>query len=352
VRAPGSDIAVMVARGHHPALLWKPMRRVLFAFALLTVASAATAQPAAPPAGETPWSRGVSDDAKARAQALLEEGNALIVQNLDKEALAKYEAALAVWDHPAIRFNMVRALINLDRPLDAQDNLERALVYGAEPLGADVFAEASTYQRLLAQQIATVTITCDQPAAAITVDGEPVGACPGEHPLRLRAGPHTIAGDGVGLIATTRREGLAAGANPAIAIHLRALVDVTVTRTRWATWKPWAVTAGGAVLGGVGAALIVSARGLRSDYQAALVRECGEVACRPDQLPVGTADLLDRAQFRDRLGIATAIAGGAAIAAGVVLVVLNRPYTVVERDAGLAIAPTAGGWTIGVRGAL
>jgi hypothetical protein len=35
-----------------------------------------------------------------------------------------------------------------------------------------------------------------------------------------------------------------------------------------------------------------------------------------------------------------------------VLVVLNRPYTVVERDAGLAIAPTAGGWTIGVRGAL
>ncbi len=331
------------------------LRRAVLALALLAAAPAA-AQPAppdaAPAAAETPWSKGVSDAAKAQAQALLEEGNALIVQNLDKEALAKYEAALAQWDHPAIRFNMVRALINLDRPIDAQDNLERALAYGAEPLGPEVFAEASTYQRLLAQQIATVTITCDQPAATVTVDGEPIGACPGAHPLRLRVGPHTIAGDGVGLIASTRREGLAAGANPAVAVHLRTLVDVTVTRTRWATWKPWAVAAGGATLGGVGAALIVSARGLRSDYQAALVRECGELACDPAQLPVGTADLLERAQFRDRVGVATAIAGGAAVIAGVVLVVLNRPYTVVERDAGVALTPTAGGWTIGVRGAL
>jgi hypothetical protein len=63
------------------------------------------------PRHDTPWSRGVTDAAKAQAQALLEEGNALIVQNLFREALAKYEAALAAWDHPAIRFNMVRALI-------------------------------------------------------------------------------------------------------------------------------------------------------------------------------------------------------------------------------------------------
>lgn len=319
----------------------------------LAAPAVARAQPTPTPApGDTPWSRGVSDEARAKAQALLEEGNALIVQNLDKDALAKYQAALAEWDHPAIRFNMVRALINLDRPLDAQDNLERALAYGAEPLGPEVFAEASTYQRLLAQQIATVTVTCDQPAATITVDGEPVGACPGAHALRLRVGPHTIAGDGVGLFATTRREGLAAGDNPAIAVHLRALVDVTVTRTRWAVWKPWAAVGGGAAVVGIGTALLVSARGLRNDYQAALVRECGELACSPDQLPVGTADLLDRAQFRDRVGVATAIAGGAALITGVVLVVLNRPYSVVERDAGLALTPTAGGWTVGVRGAL
>ena len=328
-------------------------RRLVIALALAAAPAAAQPVPApAPEAGETPWSRGVSDEARAQAQALLEEGNALIVQNLDKEALAKYEAALAQWDHPAIRFNMVRALINLDRPLDAQDNLERALAYGADPLGPEVFAEASTYQRLLAQQIATVTVTCDQPAVTVTVDGEPIGPCPGAHALRLRVGPHTIAGDGVGLIATTRREGLAAGANPAIAVHLRALVDVTITRTRWAVWKPWAVAGGGAALGGIGAALMLSARGLRSDYQAALVRECGELACTPDQLPVGTADLLDRARFRDRLGVATAIAGGAAIVAGVVLVVLNRPTTVVERAAGLAVTPTAGGWTVGVAGSL
>ena len=324
------------------------VRRVLFALAV--AAAPAAAQPAA---GETPWSKGVSDEAKAKAQALLEEGNALIVQNLDKEALAKYEAALAAWDHPAIRFNMVRALINLDRPLDALDNLERALAYGAEPLGPEVFAEASTYQRLLAQQIARVTVRCDQPGVTASVDGEPVGACPGEHPLRLRAGPHTIAGDGAGLIPTTRREVLAAGDNPALDVHLTSIAAATVTRTRWATWKPWALAGGGVAVGAIGAALLVSARGLRSDYAAELARQCGEVACTPADLPAGTSDLLDRAQFRDRVGLATAIAGGATLAAGVVMVVLNRPYTVVEpRGAAVAVTPTRGGVVVGVAGAL
>ena len=66
-----------------------------------------------------------------------------------REALAKYEDAVAVWDHPAIRFNMVRALIALDRPLEAYENLEKALAYGKDPLEDQVYSEAQNYQRLL-----------------------------------------------------------------------------------------------------------------------------------------------------------------------------------------------------------
>jgi tetratricopeptide (TPR) repeat protein len=321
--------------------------------ACLALVMAAALPAHADDAAPKPWARNVSEESKAKAQALLEEGNALIVQNLYKEALGKYEAALTAWDHPAIRFNMVRALINLDRPLEAQDNLERALTYGADPLGAEVFAEASTYQRLLAQQIGRVTVSCDQAGVSVTVDGEPVGACPGEHALRLRVGAHTVGAEGAGRIAITRREAVGAGDNPPIAVRLVAIADATVTRTRWATWKPWAVTGAGVAVAGVGAALMLSARGLRSDYQDALTRECGELACSPDDLPVGTADLLDRAQFRDRLGVATVIGGGVAIAAGVTMVILNRPYAVLEHDAPtVAVTPTRGGAVVAVAGAL
>lgn len=319
----------------------------------LIVAGGARAVHADEPVADTPWSRGVTESAKAQAQALLDEGNALIVQNLFREALVKYEAALAAWDHPAIRFNMVRALIALDRPLEALDNLERALVYGAEPLGPEVFAEASTYQRLLAQQIGTIEVRCDQPGVTVSVDGEPLGPCPGAHPLRLRVGPHTLAADGPDRIAITRREALAAGANPPIDVHLTAIADATVTRQRWATWKPWAVAGSGLVVTGVGVVALLSARSLRDDYRAALARECGDLACNPADLPVGTTDLLDRANFRSTAGLATVIVGGAAIATGIVMVVLNRPYAVLERTpTTVSISPTVGGAMFGVAGSL
>ena len=309
-------------------------------------------EPVADADADTPWSRGVTDDAKAKAQALLEDGNALIVQNLFREALVTYEAALTAWDHPAIRFNMVRALIALDRPLEALDNLERALIYGAAPLGPEVFAEASTYQRLLAQQIGTLEVRCDQAGVTVSVDGEPLGPCPGAYPLRLRVGPHTIAADGADRLAITRREAVAAGANPPLDVHLTAIADATLTRQRWATWKPWAVAGGGLVVTGVGVVALLSARSLRDDYQAALTRECGELACQPDDLPVGTTDLLDRANFRSTAGIATVVIGGAAITAGVIMVVLNRPYTVLERSPTVSLTPTAGGAMLGVAGSL
>lgn len=331
------------------------MRRAIALVALAALAVPAVAQPAEPPVADddTPWGKGVSAEARATAQALLEDGNALFIQNLFREALAKYEAALAAWDHPAIRFNMVRALVNLDRPLEAEDNLTRALAYGATPLGPEVFADASTYQRLLAQQLATLVVTCSQAGVTVAVDGIAAITCPGEHRARVRAGAHTVSAEGEGLLAVNRRETLVAGDNPAIALRLTPLADVTVTRTRWATWKPWAITGGGVAVAGVGAALLLSARGLRDDYQAALARECGELACEPDALPVGTADLLDRAQLRNALGIGAVAVGGAAVVAGVVMVILNRPYAALEpRALSVAVTPTVGGALVGVGGAL
>ena len=82
-------------------------------------------------ADDQPWAVGVTDARKAGAQKLLEEGNALFLKKDYAQALEKYKAAVGSWDHPAIRFNMVRCLIQLDKPVEASDSLALALCQNA-----------------------------------------------------------------------------------------------------------------------------------------------------------------------------------------------------------------------------
>src|SRR5204862_5516188 len=109
--------------------------------ALTSIARAETPAPGPPPAvatenrgpadrGDRPWASGVSQDAQKQALVLFDEGNRLFENSEHAAALAKYREALKIWDHPAIRYNAAVALINLDQPLAAHDNLELALRYG------------------------------------------------------------------------------------------------------------------------------------------------------------------------------------------------------------------------------
>src|SRR5690606_31593180 len=64
--------------------------------------------PSAPPAGDAapkPWAAGVSAEDQAKALELYRQGNELFEQARYLDALAKYEVALAAWDHPSIRYN-------------------------------------------------------------------------------------------------------------------------------------------------------------------------------------------------------------------------------------------------------
>src|SRR5512144_2903101 len=109
---------------------------------------------------ESPWSVGVTEEQKAKSKELLDAGNALLLDKKYVEALDKYTAAVQVWDHPAIRFNMVRCLVQLGRNLEAYEDLEKALKYGQAPLEETVYAEALAYQKLLSTQIGDIKVTC------------------------------------------------------------------------------------------------------------------------------------------------------------------------------------------------
>jgi tetratricopeptide (TPR) repeat protein len=304
---------------------------------VMIILLAAAAPTAARADDETPWSRGVTAEQRERAQRLLEEGNDLFVENKFPEAIARYEEAIASWDHPAIRFNVVRALIALDRPLEAYENLERALAFGKDPLEEQVYMEAINYRTLLEGRIAEVKVTCAQRGVAIRLDGVAFLDCPGSRTVRLLPGAHAIVGRKDGYLTSTQDLVLLPGETTEVDVTLSTLDAAAVTRTRWATWKPWAVAGGGVAVAGLGVLLDAKASADMDRFEREVARECADVACPPDRF----GDLESTAKTENRIAIGMMITGAAVVVTGVTLVILNRPRTFVPtvspEGAGLAV---------------
>ena len=283
---------------------------------------------------ETPWSRGVTPEQRATAQRLLEEGNDLFVENKFPEAIAKYEEAIASWDHPAIRFNIVRALIALDKPLEAYENLEKALAFGKDPLEEQVYMEAINYRTLLEGRIAEVKVSCGQRGVAVRLDGDAFLDCPGSRTVRILPGTHAIVGRKEGYLTSTQDLVLLPGKTTDVDVTLSTLDAAAVTRTRWATWKPWAVAGGGVAVAGLGVLLNAKASADMDRFENEVARECADVACPADRF----GDLESTAKTENRIAIGMMIAGAAVVVTGVTAVILNRPRTYVPES---AIVPTA-----------
>jgi hypothetical protein len=321
------------------------VRQALIASVVLACAAPAAAQtvPEAAPeaaAEEPPWARGVTAEQRAAAQRLLEDGNELFLRARHREALARYQEALASWDHPAIRFNIVRALIYLDRPVEAFENLELALRYGAAPLEEQVYAEAQGYQRLLRGRIAELAVRCAQPDVTITVDGKDFVRCPGSHAARLLPGTHQVVGKRAGYLTVTRDVVVMPGQRHDVDLRLPSLAEATTTERRWAPWKPWAVVGAGAVTAGLGVLLELQARRDYERYRGDLADLCSERPCSDADLPGATRDLADRARLEEGIAISAMAVGGAAIVGGVALVILNRPIAVLPESRALSLVPT------------
>jgi hypothetical protein len=177
-------------------------------------------------ADDAPWAAGVSEEEQQLALTIYREGNAEFELERYAQALAKYRTALSHWDHPAIRFNMTVCLINLDQPLEAFDNVERALQYGAAPVGADLFAQGQTYKKLLLAQLATIEIRCAEPDAQVTLDGQPLFTAPGSITKIVLPGRHQIVASKPGFQTTTLPLSLDAGRLTAQSVQMTALADV------------------------------------------------------------------------------------------------------------------------------
>ena len=290
-------------------------------------------------ADDKPWAAGVSAEHQKAALDLYNKGNVAFEQAEYKEALETYTQALALWDHPAIRYNAAVCRINLDRPLEAYEDLQLALRFGVAPLGPELFKQGENYQKLLAKQVAELGVTVDQVGATITVDGKPWA---GTH--HVLAGDHQIVVEKPGFETHARSVKLGGGETLTDAVVLAPVAAARTLHRRWSRWIPYAVLAAGAIPTAAGAWFY---RSSRNDYIAYDRAVTDDFNTHPGAPPTATTLAFQHDADREATMAYTAFAiGGAVIATGFVMVILNQPKLgvvtpVVGGDhAGLAFAGT------------
>jgi hypothetical protein len=306
-----------------------------------------TAQPEARP--DRPWAANVPESGQKQALALFEEGNKLFETSEHAAALAKYREALKFWDHPAIRYNAAVALINLDQPLAANENLELALRYGATPFSSETYQQALTYQKLLHGQLAQLKVSCAEPDAEVTMDGAPFFVAPGEASRWLLPGPHQIVVRKAGFTTETRSLTLLPGKPASEAVVLQAIGSLpTQTVRRWSTWTPWAVIGSGVVVGAVGVPFMFTAKSNVDAYDNWIAEAC-PAGCRTSAVPQDVTDARDRAKTDNIVAISFFAVGGVLAASGVTMLILNQPRIVqAPTSARLSATPVLGAGTVGL----
>ena len=286
------------------------------------------------------WTDGVPEAQQDQANAIFEEGNQLFAQQAHNPALEKYRAALALWDHPLIRFNLAVTLIRLDRPLEAIEELERALRFGEDPFKKDLYQQALDYQALLRGRVGHVEARCSQAGAQVLLDGKPWFACPGRQKLRVMAGEHALVGQLAGYLTAAPRVVVTGGGTTSEDLKLVPLESVMVVKYRYPRWIPYTVVGAGVAIGLTGLATYLSGSNLMNEYETEFGTQCA-AGCSPGANPY-LDDKKARAEFRGTLGVSLMIAGGVATVGGAVLTILNRPQKFVPQ---LEVNPTAGGLT-------
>jgi hypothetical protein len=297
----------------------------------------ASAQPITPLAGddERPWAAGVAGAQQSQALAAFEQGNALFAESQYRPALAKYRDAIAAWAHPAIDYNMAVTLIHLDRPLEAYESLQRATRFGAAPLGNETYDQALTYRKLLDGQLAELRVVCAEPGDEVMLDGEKIFQPPSEVVRRLLPGSHQLVASKPRHVTATRALILLPGK---LTVEILRLVPIeaTIPRRRWSWWKPWLVLTAGAIVGAVGAPLLVAAKREYERYDASVAALCPRGCPTADLLPWIT-DQKRHAELENALAITSFAVGGALAASGLTLIILNQPR-LLERPSASRVA--------------
>jgi hypothetical protein len=272
-----------------------------------------------------PWQEGVSPADQDTAKALFAEAVTLQRQWLLADAAARYEQALARWEHPKIRFYLSRTQEKMGDPVAAYENLRLALRWGLDAFPPEDAEVAREMQRRLELELSRIEVRCDEPGAEVFVDGKPWFVGPGSQDAVVRPGEHAVIARKAGHFTVTRSISLVPGKHATVELGLS---PETIVRSRWERWRPWhtlAVVGTGAALALAGGVLEWQAARDYAEYDRRFDEVCSDnPQCAPHVAP-GMADRLRRARWENRGAIAAFGAAGATLAAGALLGWLDLP---------------------------
>lgn len=298
--------------------------------------------PPPPPPEVKPWAEGVPKETQDQASALYDEGNQLFAQQAHAPAVEKYKAALALWDHPLVRFNLAVTEIKLDRILEAADDLERSLRYGDKPFTPALYESALNYQALLKGRVGTIEASCKQAGARLLLDGKPLVSCPGSTKIRVLVGEHAIVGEKQGFL--TKSEKVVVDGDETVQHQVTLLpVDSAVVVTYpYRRWIPWTTAGLGFAVGLAGAGTWLLGKNqmdqFNADYRVVCMNGCEPGLTDPSHRSL--AAQRDSAELKGQIGIGMMAVGGGVLATGIVLVILNRPTRSMPS---VEVAPKSGG---------
>jgi hypothetical protein len=285
-----------------------------------------------------PWADGVPQAQQDRANAIFAEANQLFAVQAHAPAVDKYRAALALWDHPMIRFNLAVALIRLDRILEAADELDRALRFADKPFPKELYQRALDYQALVKGRVGDVEASCAQPNVHVLLDGKPWFDCPASQKVRVMAGPHTLVGERDGFLSSSQRIVAIGGTVTTSKVELIPLEAAVKLEYPAPRWVPWTIASAGAAIALGGFGLWVSARNDMDRFSTELAAAC-PMGCELSTQPA-LADERHGALLDGNIAIGAIGTGGAVVLGGVLFAILDHPRRVLPH---LEVMPSAGG---------
>lgn len=327
----------------------KPAHAALLIAAASAVAPrAAHAQEATPPDGA----------AESDEEALLREGVELRRQGRDEAAVAVLRRAYALRGSARASGQLALAEQSIGRWARAEALLRAALAAADDPWVALRRAVLEGALAVAEQHLATVEVVGGTPGAELWVDGERVGALPGDRVLRVAAGAARVEHRAPGGAVTARGVELAPRALERVYFAAEALpvrsadapvVVAFATHASAGGRRVHALTWVGAATAGAGgialAAMWAVGEGVAADYDAACVD-----AERPDRAQCATRRV-DEQRRLDALGSATD-AGWALLGAGLAATAVGLVLTATAARGGpprVTLAPVPSGAVLAVR---
>lgn len=199
------------------------------------------------------------------------------------------------------------------------------LMLAAPARADDTPDEVLDHDKLLANQLGDVEVHCDQPGVTVTLDSEPLLACPGTQARRVAPGRHQIVGRNDGFFTKTTEVVVRGGTREPVALALIPISSATTIVHRWPTWEPWLVFGGGLTMIGIGGLLEYQSSQDMSSYDHALTLACGATGCDASRpIPPYVTDQKLRATRENNIAVGVLSVGFATAAVGGVLLYLNR----------------------------